>query len=107
MPIAKTGLIITLQGLGNPIGEQKTIAFRADIDALHMKEENDQLNLANDELKEQNDLIKNFLCEKYGEEAILKAVEFELLWLQSKRRFYSGIKKEDEKRIVMLEERLK
>lgn len=42
----------------------------------------------------------------YGEKAILKAVEFELLWLQSKRRYYSGIKKEDEKRIVMLEERL-
>jgi len=44
--------------------------------------------------------------EKYGEKAILKAVEFELLWLQSKRRYYSGIKKEDEKRIVMLEDRL-
>jgi len=43
----------------------------------------------------------------YGEKAILKAVEFELLWLQSKRRYYSGIKKEDEKRIVMLEARLK
>ena len=44
---------------------------------------------------------------RYGEKAILKAVEFELLWLQSKRRYYSGIKKEDEKRIVMLERRLR
>jgi 4-hydroxy-2-oxoheptanedioate aldolase len=44
---------------------------------------------------------------RHGEKAILKAVEFELLWLQSKRRYYSGIKKEDEKRIAMLEDRLK
>ena len=43
----------------------------------------------------------------YGEESILKAVEFELLWLKSKRRYYSGVRKEDEKRIEMLEIRLK
>ena len=44
---------------------------------------------------------------KYGEEAILKAVEFELLWLKSKRRFYSRIRSEDESRISMIESRLK
>jgi len=44
---------------------------------------------------------------KYGEAAILKALEFELLWLKSKRRYYSRIKVEDEHRIAMLEERLK
>ncbi|MEA3385452.1 MAG: citrate lyase beta subunit [Thermodesulfobacteriota bacterium] len=43
---------------------------------------------------------------KYGEEAILKAVEFELLWLKSKRRYYHRIKAEDESRIPMLEKRL-
>lgn len=43
---------------------------------------------------------------KYGEEAILKAVEFELAWLKSKRRFYSRIKAEDEVRIAMIESRL-
>lgn len=43
---------------------------------------------------------------KYGEAAILKAVEFELNWLVSKRRYYSGIHTEDEQRIVMLEKRL-
>jgi len=42
----------------------------------------------------------------YGERAILKAVEFELFWLKSKRRYYSGIKAEDEHRIEMLEKRL-
>ena len=40
------------------------------------------------------------------EKAILKAVEFELLWLKSKRRYYHRIKTEDEYRIEMLEKRL-
>jgi len=44
---------------------------------------------------------------KYGEDIIHTALKFELLWLQSKRRYYSRIKTEDEKRILMLEERLK
>ncbi|MDO8489270.1 MAG: aldolase/citrate lyase family protein [Candidatus Omnitrophota bacterium] len=43
---------------------------------------------------------------KHGYAAILKALEFELLWLQSKRRFYSRIKVEDENRIAMLEKRV-
>lgn len=44
---------------------------------------------------------------KHGEAAILKAVEFELAWLKSKRRYYSRIKAEDEIRIEMIESRLK
>jgi len=44
---------------------------------------------------------------KHGSPAILEAVKFELLWLKSKRRYYSRIKAEDEKRIEMLEARLK
>ena len=43
---------------------------------------------------------------KYGEKAIPKAAGFELLWLESKRRYYSRIKAEDENRIAMLEVRL-
>jgi len=43
---------------------------------------------------------------KYKEAAIAKALEFELLWLKSKRRYYSRIKVEDENRIAMLEKRL-
>ena len=43
---------------------------------------------------------------KDPEAGILKAIEFELLWLKSKRRYYAGIKAEDEHRIEMLEKRL-
>lgn len=43
---------------------------------------------------------------KDPEAGILKAIEFELLWLKSKRRYYSRIKAEDEQRIEMLEKRL-
>lgn len=40
-------------------------------------------------------------------EGILYGVEFELLWLESKERYYHRIKIEDEKRILMLRDRLK
>lgn len=40
-----------------------------------------------------------------SEEAFLKAVEFELMWLKNKKEFYGLIHHEDDKRLVMLEER--
>ncbi len=61
------------------------------------------------------DLIEKYETRKlvYHKEAveniadgILAGVEFELLWLKSKRRYYHRIKIEDEKRIEMLEKRL-
>jgi hypothetical protein len=39
------------------------------------------------------------------EEAFLKAVEFELLWLKNKKQFYGQIYSEDDARIQMLERR--
>ncbi|MFA7675485.1 MAG: citrate lyase beta subunit, partial [Endomicrobiia bacterium] len=41
------------------------------------------------------------------EKGILKAVGFELMWLKNKQKFYEMIYKEDDKRIVMLEQRYK
>ncbi len=44
--------------------------------------------------------------ERNPEEGIALALQFELLWLKSKRRFYSKIKEEDEHRIEDLEKRI-
>lgn len=41
------------------------------------------------------------------DKGIITGVEFELLWLKSKRRYYHRVKSEDEKRIEMLDARLK
>jgi 4-hydroxy-2-oxoheptanedioate aldolase len=41
------------------------------------------------------------------EEAFIKAVKFELMWLNNKRAYYSAIAREDEDRIVMMENRYK
>ena len=42
-----------------------------------------------------------------ADKGISKAVEFELLWLTYKRSYYKTVSEEDDKRIAMLEERVK
>ena len=43
---------------------------------------------------------------EHGPRIFHAALDFELQWLKSKRRFYSGVRREDEARIAMLESRL-
>jgi len=40
-----------------------------------------------------------------SEAAFLRAVEFELMWLKNKRNYYTQISREDDTRLVMMEER--
>ncbi|MBS1984653.1 MAG: aldolase [Bdellovibrionales bacterium] len=42
-----------------------------------------------------------------SEAAFLKAVEFEILWLKNKKAYYGSIHREDDSRLVMMEERYK
>ena len=39
------------------------------------------------------------------EDAFLKAVEFELMWLKNKKAYYTQISREDDARLNMMEER--
>jgi hypothetical protein len=43
------------------------------------------------------------LHENFAYQGVLKAIEFELMWLNNKRDFYGTIKDEDKQRFVMLE----
>ena len=52
-------------------------------------------------------VFKNTALNKNIEEGILKSIEFELLWLKNKNRYYSRAGTEDDIRIEMLEKRLK
>jgi 2-keto-3-deoxy-L-rhamnonate aldolase RhmA len=51
-------------------------------------------------------VFKSTAVETNVEEGIMKSIEFELLWLKSKKRYYSRANVEDDGRIKMLEERL-
>jgi len=68
-----------------------------------------QLNEENliDEFETMKVVFKNSLINKNIKEGILKAVEFELLWLKTKKSYYSRVNIEDDIRIEMLETRLK
>lgn len=51
-------------------------------------------------------VFKSETVNKNFEEAIMKAIKFELLWLKSKKRYYSRANIEDDVRIKMLEKRV-
>ncbi len=51
-------------------------------------------------------VFKNMALNNNIEDGLLKAIEFEYLWLKSKKRYYSRAKIEDDGRIKMLEKRI-
>ena len=51
-------------------------------------------------------VFESSFIENNPENGLELALEFELMWLKSKRRFYSKIKEEDEQRIIDLENRM-
>ncbi|MHC4748938.1 MAG: aldolase/citrate lyase family protein [Planctomycetota bacterium] len=51
-------------------------------------------------------VFKSAAVNENYEEGIMKAIKFELLWLKSKKRYYSQANIEDDARINMLEKRL-
>jgi hypothetical protein len=51
-------------------------------------------------------VFKNTALNNNIENGLLKAIEFEYLWLKSKKRYYSRAKAEDDGRLEMLEKRL-
>jgi len=51
-------------------------------------------------------VFKNTALDKNIKEGLLKAIEFEFLWLKSKKRYYSLANTEDDHRIEILEKRL-
>lgn len=52
-------------------------------------------------------VFKNSLSRSKMEEAIIKANQFELMWLENKKNYYSSIYMEDNERIEMLKTRIK
>jgi len=67
-----------------------------------------QLNVENliNKFETRKVVFRSAVLDKNIERGIMKAVEFELLWLKSKKRYYSRAKVEDDARIEMIEKRI-
>jgi len=122
--IGRVDMVSSMQGDRSIVNSQELLIMCEDI-FRKAKEKNLKCGLGGAISTESIDFIKYLankkLVDKYEtrkvvyhsdaifsnpKEGLLKGVEFELLWLQGKQRFYSGIKQEDENRIKMIEARL-
>lgn len=75
-------------------------------DSIPFLRQLDEKNLIN-KFETRKVVFKNTALNKNIEKGLMKAIEFELLWLKSKKRYYSQANVEDDHRMEMLEKRLK
>jgi methylmalonyl-CoA mutase cobalamin-binding subunit len=76
------------------------------VEAIPFLEQLNEENLIN-KFETRKVVFKNTAMNNNIEDGLLKAIEFEYLWLKSKKRYYSRAKVEDDGRIKMLERRIR
>ncbi len=86
-------------------GLKTTLVGKILLDAIPFLKQLYQMSLM-DKFETRKVAFKNTALDKNIEDGIIKAVEFELLWLKSKKRYYSRAKVEDDARIERLEKHL-
>lgn len=86
-------------------GLKTTIGGKILVDSIPFLKQLNEMNLIN-KFETRKVVFKNTALDESIEDGIIRAIEFELLWLKSKRRYYSQAKVEDEDRIKRLEQSL-
>lgn len=86
-------------------GLKTTIGGKILVDSIPFLKQLNEENLIN-KFETRKVVFKNTALDKNIRDGILKAIEFELLWLKSKKRYYSRAKVEDDARIERLEKSL-
>ena len=86
-------------------GLKTAIGGKILVDSIPFLKQLNEENLIN-KFETRKVVFKNTALDKNIEEGILKALEFELIWLKSKKRYYSRAKVEDDARIKRLEKNL-
>jgi len=86
-------------------GLKTTIGGKILVDSIPFLKQLNEENLIN-KFETRKVVFKNTALDENIKEGILKAIEFELLWLKSKKRYYSRAKVEDDARIERLEKNL-
>ena len=84
-------------------GLKTTIGGKILEDSIPFLKQLNEMNLIN-KFETRKVVFKNTALDEDIKDGIIKSIEFELLWLKSKRRYYSRAKVEDDDRIKRLEE---
>ena len=86
-------------------GLKTTIGGKILVDSVPFLKQLNEMNLIN-KFETRKVVFKNTALDENIRDGIIKAIEFELLWLKSKKRYYSRAKVEDDVRIERLEKHL-